>query len=234
MSSELEDYKMVQVKSLFWIFIVALLALASCSQREATPAAEVVVEEPVTTGAGGLDPITMLALGTFKLEGTENAVSAGQAAKLLPLWTVIESGALQGDAESNAVVAQIRGAMTEAQLAAIDRMGLTMEDTQAWMESPAAQALGVEMPMPAGGQGAQGSQAPGALGDLSEEERTQMRKEFSSMSAEERATRMAEMGVERPEGQQGGGMGARPGGAGRQANVLVGPLVELLTERSAW
>jgi hypothetical protein len=75
---------------------------------------------------------------------------------------------------------------------------------------------------------------PGTMQNLSEEERTKMREEFSSMSAEERATRMAEMGVDRPEGQEGGAVGARPaGGAGRQANVLLGPLVELLTERAA-
>jgi hypothetical protein len=221
---------MVQIKSLFWVFVVALLVLVACGQQEAAPAEEVVVEEPAPAGAGGLDPVTQLALGTFKLEGTGNAVSAEQAATLLPLWTVIESGALQGNAESNAVVGQIRGAMTEAQLGAIDGMGLTVEDTRAWMEEQ-----GIEMSMPAGGgQGVPaGGQAPGALGDLSEDERAAMRSEMQNLTAEERATRMAEMGVERPEGQAGGGTGARPGGAGKQANMLVGPLVELLTERSA-
>jgi hypothetical protein len=65
-----------------------------------------------------------------------------------------------------------------------------------------------------------------------------MREQFQNMSADERATRMASLpteaqGIQRPEGQEGGGLGARPAGAGRQANVLLGPLVDLLTERSA-
>jgi hypothetical protein len=126
--------------------------------------------------------------------------------------------------------------MTEAQLAAIDGMGLTMEDTRSWMEEQ-----GIEMAVPAGDQGVQSGQAPGMLQGMSEDERAKMREEFLSMSAEERATRVAEMGVQPPEGgpPEGGEMEARfggqgaPGAAGGRANVLVGPLVELLTERAA-
>ena len=51
------------------------------------------------------------------------------------------------------------------------------------------------------------------------------------MTAEQRATHMAEMGVERPEGQEGGGLGG-PGGGMMQANVMLAPLIELLAARS--
>jgi hypothetical protein len=227
--SRLEEHKMKKFRYIYGILIVVLLALAACGQQEAAPASEVVVEESGVTDAGGLDAVTRLALGTLKLEGTGNAVSVEQADELLPLWKVLESGTLKGEAENAAIVKQIEDKMAAEQLAAIDGMGLTFEDTRVWM-----QEQGIAMGAPGTGQGAQSGQAPGALQNLSEEERTKMRTEMQNMTAEQRATRMAEMGIERSEGQEGGGMGVRPaGGAGRQANVLLGPVVELLTERSA-
>jgi hypothetical protein len=216
---------MVRVRYLVWVLIVALLALAGCGQQEAAPAAEVVAEEPSTMDAGGLDAVTRLALGTLKLEGTGNAVSVEQAGELLPLWQVLDSGTLKGEAENAAIVKQIENKMAAEQLAAIGGMNLTFEDSRAWMEE---QGLAMGAPT-----GAQAGQAPGALQNLSENERAKVRSEMQNMSAEERATRMAEMGIQRPEGQEGGAMGARPGGAGRQVNVLLGPVAELLTERSA-
>ena len=64
-----------------------------------------------------------------------------------------------------------------------------------------------------------------------------MREEFQNMSADERATRMAEMGVQRPEGRgQGFDPNNRPGGtaggAGR-LSFMFQPLIDLLTERAA-
>jgi hypothetical protein len=235
------EIRRVQVKYTFWILLAALLVLAACGRQEAVVESEAVAGEPSTTEMGGLDPLTRLALGTLELEGTGDAVSVEQAAELLPLWKLLQSDTLQGEAENAAIVKQIEGKMAAEQLAAIDGMGLTVEAMRAWMESSAAQALGLAMGAPNGGAGApgapggQGAPEPGALQNLSEEERAKMREEFSSMSAEERATRMAEMGGQPPDGgpPEGGEMGARPGGAGRQANVLLEPLVELLTERAA-
>jgi hypothetical protein len=165
-----------------------------------------------------------LALGTLKLEGTEDAVTAGQAAELLPLWQMVGSGSLQGAAETQAVLKQIEGSMTQSQRAVIDAMELTFGDMQAWMDEQ-----GIEMPAPP--QGRQGG--PGAFQNMSEEERAGMREEFQSMTAEERATRMAELGFQPPEGQ-GSGTGAIPNrGGGRQFNLLLDPLIELLEERAA-
>ena len=94
--------------------------------------------------------------------------------------------------------------------------------------------------MPARPEGQGGGQGGGgAFQNMTEEQRNQFRQDMQTMSPEQRATRLAEMGIERPEGSgqgggPGGGAGGRPGGFGRAGgNVLLDPLVELLSERSA-
>lgn len=209
--------------------ILVIAALVGCQKAEATPAAsadtdtsvDVSAADPSAGGQGGLDDVNWLALGTINLEGTEDAVTASQAAELLPLWQIIQGGSLKSAAETEAVTKQIEGKMTASQLAAIEAMGLTFEDVQAWM-----QGQGIEAPARAEGQ--QGG--PGAFGDLSEDERAQMREQIQNMTPEQRATRMAEMGIQRPEGAEGR-QGGAPGGS-RQANLLLEPLIELLTERA--
>ena len=225
------------MKSVWRLSSVLLIIVALVGCREAEPTTAVATGAETNTGMprGGIDPTNALALGTFRLEGSENAVTAEQAAKMLPLWTIINSGSLQGNAETQAVLDQIEVQMTEDQLAAIEAMDLTFEDMGTWMEEQ-----GIEMPArPEGGMPGGG----GAFGDMTEEERTKIREEFQSMTQEERATRMAEMGFERPEGggqggRQGGGpgggqagQGTRPGG-GTRGGMLIGPLIELLTKRA--
>jgi hypothetical protein len=212
--------------------VLIIAALVGCQKIEPTPAASAGTNTSVDVSAAispagtqrGLDDITRLALGTLNLEDTEDAVSPAQAAEMLPLWQVIQSGSLKSNAETQAVLKQVEAKMTESQLAAIEAMGLTFEDVQTWM-----QKQGIEMPArPEGQQG-----GPGSFGDLSEDERAQMREQFQTpgdVSPEERATRMAEMGMQRPEGAEGR-QGGAPGG-GRQANVLLEPLIQLLSERS--
>ena len=63
---------------------------------------------------------------------------------------------------------------------------------------------------------------------------------MQDMTPEERATAMAELGIEAPEGAGegggfGGGAGARGGGVrgGTGGNVVLTPLIELLTARAA-
>jgi hypothetical protein len=203
--------------------VVLVVVLVGCQKAEPTPVAEVGSADPASDGwTDGLGGVTGLALGTFKLEGTENAVTPAQAAELLPLWQIIQSGSLQGDAETQAVLKQIEGLMSESQVAAIEAMALTGQDIGAWMREQ-----GVEMPgRPEGQRG-----GPGGFQNLSEEERTKLREEFQNMTQEQRATRVAEMGFQRPEG---GGQGGGPGGGrGGRGNFLVDPLIELLTERAA-
>ena len=65
---------------------------------------------------------------------------------------------------------------------------------------------------------------------MSEEDRAAMREQFQSMTEDERATAMAESGMERPEG---GAAGRGGGGGFGSSNAALQPLIDLLTERAA-
>ena len=219
-------------KRTIWIgFLAASLVVAllsGCSQQGADSApatgGETQPSAPERNNPGGLDATTHLALGALKLEGTDQALTQAQAAEMLPLWQIVAGGSLQGAAETEAVIRQIDSKLTDAQRAAIDAMGLTQQDVADWMAGQ-----GIEMPaFPEG----QAGQAPGALQNLSEEERAKMREQFQNMDPEARATQMAERGVQRPEGATEGGAAAGRGGRGG-GNMLLDPLISLLTERAA-
>ena len=227
--------KMKRVVAVLGVVVAVVLSsvLAGCSQAEpeATTGAEAGVQVVGQTEAGDatreLDTTSWLMLGTLELEGTGDAVTASQAAELLPLWEAVAGGALQGQAEIDAVLKQIEGKMSAAQLTAIEKMALTNESLQAWMSEQ-----GIKMPVGSAG----GTAGAGALQDTTEEERAKMREEFQNMDEDERATRMAERGVEQPEGgtRLRGAEGMGPGGGTRgQSGLLYGPLVELLRERAA-
>ncbi len=90
-----------------------------------------------------------LALGTLKLEGTANAVTAEQAKALLPLWQAIV--ALSGttttaEAELTAVQNQIVEGLLPAQLQAIGALQLTTAQLNAFYAEK-----GIVMPTPAPG-----------------------------------------------------------------------------------
>jgi len=130
-----------------------------------------------------------LPVGTLMLEETDYAVTPAQAQELLPLWQML--GALQesgtaSQVEIEAVLDEIQGAMTPEQLAAIEEM--SQEDMQALFqelgmgrqgEPETGEAGGRTRPdmgmMPPGaGQGPPGGvpgMGPGAMGDVSAEER---------------------------------------------------------------
>jgi len=170
---------MRKARYILWIVVIAGLALTACGKQAPTPTPGSTRPQP---GApGGLGELNSLVLGTLKLEETADAVTPEQAAALLLLWQMIQSGTLQGAAETQAVIRQIEGVMTDSQIAAIEAMGLTFEDVQAWM-----QEQGIEMPAPpAGGGGFGAFQNPWATPpgrSLSEEERSRLRQEFQNMS----------------------------------------------------
>jgi hypothetical protein len=226
--------------------------LAACTSSEPTQA----VEEPVsdsytsevlnTSYEGALSASDQLMLGTLLLEDTEHAVTPEQARTLLPLWQALQAGGVTAQAEVNAVLKQIEGEMTHEQLQAIAAMQLTQEDMRTWMEEQ--------------GLGTQGG-FPGARGDLTEEEREALRATAQAGGGmpgggegmppgggempPEMATRQAEMANMSEEEQEAmratmqagggfpGGAGGRGGPGGRQANFLLNPLIELLTQRAA-
>jgi LysM repeat protein len=191
-----------------------------------------------TSYEGALDVTTQLALGTLRVEDTGDAVNEEQAARLLPLWKSLQGSVLQGDSERSAVVRQIEGAMSEAQVSSIAAMRLTQEDVQAWAQSQgpgfqgsAGRQGSADQQGPAGGQGSGGRQGQGgAPSGMTEEQIAQMRQQFQNMSPEERATRGEQFGGQ---GRAGSGAARQAGGAwGGPSGTLIGAVVALLSERA--
>jgi hypothetical protein len=113
---------------------------------------------PGLVASGDLSLQTLLALGTLRLEETELAVDEDQARSLLPLWQALQSLSASdttAPAELEAVVRQLEGTMSAAQINAIQEMGLTAESLAEMVESG---ALGLR----AGNRGGNGTGAGGA------------------------------------------------------------------------
>jgi hypothetical protein len=75
--------------------------------------------------------VGQLLVGTFKLEGTANAVDAQEATQLLPLWQAYSqllTSNTTAQAEVDALVSQIQDTMTPQQVQAITAMKLTRQD----------------------------------------------------------------------------------------------------------
>jgi hypothetical protein len=237
-----------------WSIILSLVLLAGvvagCGGQTSVSAAGATSADLAASGDGGaytsavlgtayegaLPASSQLVLGTFDLEGTANAVTPEQARTLLPLWRAIQSGTLQSDAETSAVLKQIEGAMTAEQLAAIAAMQLTAQDLGAWMQeqgvnfAPPSDATPGSGSLPSGGPSEEeraamqatvqaGGEMPGgggsfgALGNMSEEERAAMR-----------ATAEAS-------GMTFGNRGAAGAGSG-QLSMMAGQVVNLLVARA--
>ncbi len=202
-------------KQIFSLLLIPLLVitLAACSAQAKSDASTTKAESSSAQDQASQDqnqegqaqvpdmsdqPIEQkLAIGTLKLEGTANAVTADEAAELLPLWKAVKSmstGSNTSTEEMNALYEQIQGTMTAEQVQAIKDLELTMEDTQALMKE-----FGVEM-----------SQAGGP----------------DSLTQDERATRIAQFQAEGG-GQTGngnfpGGGGNVPGGGGIPGGGIPG------------
>jgi hypothetical protein len=241
----------------FWnlVLILALLAgvLAGCG-GDADTSAQEEASAPLAGGGEGdtytssilsteyyqaLPVSSQLALGIYRLEETADAVTPEQAKALLPLWQALQSESLESEAETNAVLKQIEGALASEQLSAIAEMQLTRESLGQWMQErgvefgPAPEAMATR-------QAAGGGQ--GAFGDLSEEERASMRATrqagdqggfgpgaFAEMSEEEREAMRA---TAEASGMAPPGGGRGPGARG-QLSMLAELVIELLTERAA-
>lgn len=114
-------------KILLPILILSTLILAACGS---TATSDSQSEFPADENAS-LSPQLELLLGTFKLEGTENAVTAEQAAELIPLWQAYKSLSQSDTAaqeEIDALVQQIKDTLTPKQIEAIRTMKLTGQD----------------------------------------------------------------------------------------------------------
>ena len=142
------------------IAIVALIALSACggttTPTPTTANSDVYVSQNLDTSyEGALSVRNQLALGTLQLDGTANAITADQAKTLLTLWQALrgttQSGA-SAQAEVNALLTQIEGALTADQLAAIKDMKLTQAAFQQWAAANGI-TMGAGGGQPGGGQG---------------------------------------------------------------------------------
>ncbi|MFZ2096194.1 MAG: hypothetical protein WAV05_06095 [Anaerolineales bacterium] len=87
----------------------------------------------------GLSTATKLALGTLRLEGTSQAVTAEQASELLTLWEGYQSlsdSDTSSQVELDALMKQIEAAMTTDQIKAIEAMDLTDQSVSETLSTP--------------------------------------------------------------------------------------------------
>jgi hypothetical protein len=125
-------------KSVYALILTILssfaLLLAGCSNSQAQAGTGAGISAGAGTASAGngqgrqLDKSMQLALGTLALEDTDQAVSAEQAASLLPLWKAANS--LTGadnvaTEEMNGLFKQIEEAMSSDQVQAIQAMDLS-------------------------------------------------------------------------------------------------------------
>ena len=84
-----------------------------------------------------ISPQLQLIVGTFKLEGTPQAVNAQQAAQLIPLWQLygqLETSSSSAPEEVTAAFDQIKSTMKPDQINAINAMNLTNQQAFAYMQ----------------------------------------------------------------------------------------------------
>jgi hypothetical protein len=117
-------------KLLITTLILLMLTLTACSASDSPATASI-------SSTDSLPIATQLLLGTMKLDGTEQDVTAEQAAKLLPFWQVY-SELLTSDIavqeEIDGLVTQIQETMTSEQIQSIEDMALTQQDVIAAMQ----------------------------------------------------------------------------------------------------
>lgn len=113
--------------------ILLLTVLAACGNADPESAAATTSGAAATSALSesytdALPLRTQLIVGTLQLEGTDQAVTQEQARTLLPLWqgsSSLQRTGTGAQEEVVALLAQIEGSMTPAQIAAIKQMQLT-------------------------------------------------------------------------------------------------------------
>ncbi len=159
---------MTRKYSLIAILTGALMlpGLAGCGNSAASTAA--------AGAAGGLNadyenalPVeSQLILGTLLLEDTDLAVTAEQAAQLLPMWQLIKELNTSGTAatqEKGGLIDQIEETMTAEQIQAIAEKKLTQKDLFAYMQEAGMGGMPQMSGTPAA-SGDGGNAFPGGMG----------------------------------------------------------------------
>ena len=134
----------MKLSKIIIILIIATSLLAACgggetevsSTEQSSPSAA--TTDSVVLSEDYEDALTLknqIILGTLRLEGTGDAVTADQAKALLPFWQAYRSLTESGNAaveETEAVQTQILDAMVPEQITAIAAMKLTNDDLQSY------------------------------------------------------------------------------------------------------
>ncbi len=108
-------------KPLFVLVLAAVVGLAAWVGTAWDASATPVTESAIT-------PAIKLAVGTIKLENTDQAVDKASAAKLLPLWQLLaqlQDSPSAAPQEITSVTDEIKLNMTESQIKAIDAMAFS-------------------------------------------------------------------------------------------------------------
>jgi hypothetical protein len=127
------------MKKLLSVFLaVFILTLTACSSSARSNSSNFGSATQNGTAAGALPATTQIALGTLKLDNTDNAITADQAAKLLPLWEtmrVLETSDTAAKQEIDALDTQIQETMTDKQMQTITAMNLTRQNMFAVLQT---------------------------------------------------------------------------------------------------
>jgi hypothetical protein len=124
--------------SLYMILLGA--GLAACGAGSASIASATSLGVPAASGSAGnatLPLASQLLVGTFRLEGSPNAIDAATAVALLPLWQMERELATNDSAaqvEADTVTDLISATMTSTRREAIEQMNLTQSDLAALQE----------------------------------------------------------------------------------------------------
>ena len=218
-----------------WIVVPVLLSvliLAACATAQTTKILPIdaslptiapgtqngtPVAGPPGQNGGGFNTLeSRLAIGILKLEGTNLAVTADEAKKLLPLWEKVKQLSTTGTpvpADVQAAYKEIEAAMTPEQVQSIQQMTFSAQDFQTLLQS-----LGIAITPPA-------SQP--------------------TLSADEQSTRTAQRATRAAGGGNNGngngngfsrtgtpGAFGQRGGFGGFSNMLIDPVIKLLTDRA--
>jgi hypothetical protein len=109
------------------IMMVLAISLAACSAGNAATSTQV---SSTQTSASKVSTGQLIA-GTFKLEGTANAITQAQAKELVTLWEAfkeVNTSGTSAQEEKTALLQQIQDTMTSKQISSIQAMGITNDD----------------------------------------------------------------------------------------------------------
>jgi len=128
-------------KITFTLMTILVLTLTACSSGT-TNTQQAATNQSTDTSPTEMPLASKLVVGSFKLEGTDNAITAEQATELIPLWQVYQQLSTSDTAaqeEISSLADQIQETMTPNQITAIDAMNLTPQDIFTTMQEQGIQ-----------------------------------------------------------------------------------------------